>query len=114
VVVPRDLTVFLDAFGNASITADTIDSASADNCSIDTIWLSEYAFTCADSNDNTITLYVKDVSGNVDSATSVVTVLDTVLPTVITQNITVYLDSSGLLSIDPDTIDAGSFDNCAI
>ena len=114
VVIPRNLTVYLDVNGGVTFTADTIDSASSDNCLVDSIWISNDTLSCADSNANNITLFVRDVSGNVDSAISIVTVVDTVLPTVFTRNQTVYLDAAGSLTISPDTLDSNSFDNCNV
>ena len=114
IVNTQHINVYLDASGNTSITAAQIDNGSSDNCAIDTIYLDQYSFTCADSNDNVVTLSVVDVSGNSSTATAIVTVLDTLAPTVATQNITVYLDASGNASITAAQIDNGSSDNCAI
>jgi uncharacterized repeat protein (TIGR01451 family) len=39
---------------------------------------------------------------------------DNIPPTAICQNVTVYLDATGLSHLTPNQIDAGSFDNCSI
>jgi gliding motility-associated-like protein len=57
---------------------------------------------------------ITDVNGNIDSSTAVVTVIDRVLPTVITQDITVQLDVNGQGAIIPGDIDNGSRDNCGV
>ncbi|MEZ4722267.1 MAG: LamG-like jellyroll fold domain-containing protein [Flavobacteriales bacterium] len=109
------MVVYLDSTGSFTITADTIDSASVDNCAIDTIWLSEYAFTCSDTSaQDTVTLYVRDISGNIDSTITLITTLDTLPPVVISKDTTIYLSASGSFTIDTSYINDVSFDNCAI
>ncbi|NQV54041.1 MAG: T9SS type A sorting domain-containing protein, partial [Flavobacteriales bacterium] len=108
-------TVALDASGNASITANELDSASLDNCGIDTLYLSQYTFDCSDTGAfASVWLYAVDFSGNVDSAQASVEIIDSLAPTVITQNLVAYLDASGQVTVTADSADAGSSDNCAI
>ncbi|APG60345.1 LamG domain-containing protein [Christiangramia salexigens] len=59
-------------------------------------------------------LTVTDASGNSSSSTAVVTVVDNIAATVVTQNITVALDENGTATITPEMIDGGSSDNCEI
>ena len=113
-VITQNLTVYLDAAGNASITAAQVDNGSFDNCAIDSLYLDIAAFTCADTSLNTVVLSAIDVNGNSNSAQATVTVLDTIAPTVLTQNLTVYLDAAGNASITAAEVDNGSFDNCII
>lgn len=63
---------------------------------------------------NPVLFTVTDVNGNSSSCTAIVTVVDTVAPTVVCQNITVQLDASGVAFINAANIDAGSFDACGI
>ena len=65
-------------------------------------------FDCSEVGANTVTLTITDVNSNVDSATATVTVMDTLNPNVLTQDITVYLDASGQASITVNDIDNGS------
>ncbi|MEJ5265870.1 MAG: immunoglobulin domain-containing protein, partial [Bacteroidales bacterium] len=56
-----------------------------------------------------------DLHGNKDSVSFTVTLSDTIRPTLITKNITVYLDvNSGAVSIGPSDVNDGSFDNCSL
>ena len=110
----QNLTVQLDANGQGSITAGQVDNGSFDNCAIDTIFLDNYDFTCANVGANTVTLTVVDVNGNVSTCTSTITVQDNINPTAICQNLTVQLDANGQGSITAGQVDNGSFDNCAI
>ncbi len=114
IVITQNITVQLDANGNASITPAQIDNGSTDNCAIATYSLDKTSFDCSNVGTNTVTLTVTDVHSNVSNATAVVTIEDKVVPTVITQNITVQLDPNGNASITPAQIDNGSTDNCAI
>ncbi|MBS9461870.1 gliding motility-associated C-terminal domain-containing protein, partial [Flagellimonas sp. 389] len=112
--VAQDITVQLDATGNASITAADMDNGSTDNCSIASYGLDATAFTCSDVGNNTVTMTVTDPSGNSDTATATVTVRDMISPTVVTQDLTLPLDANGSLSITAkDFIDESS-DNCGI
>jgi gliding motility-associated-like protein len=104
----------LNASGTATITAAQVNNGSFDNCVIDTIVVNRTSFTCSDLGSNTVVLTVTDIYGNVGTATAVVTVVDTVAPIVITQNITVVLDSQGMASITAGMINNGSTDNCGI
>ncbi len=113
-VITQDITVQLDAAGNATITAAQIDNGSTDNCGIATITVSPNTFTCANVGANTVTLTVTDVNGNISTGTAIVTIQDTVLPTVITQDITVQLDAAGNATISATQINNGSTDNCGI
>src|SRR5690606_34256228 len=99
VVVTQNITIQLDAIGNASITAADINNGSTDSCGIASMTLSQYDFDCSHVGDNTVTLTVTDVNGNTDSATAIVTVKDVTDPVVVTQNITIQLDATGNASI---------------
>lgn len=113
-VIAQGSIVFLDSSGIVSILAENIDNGSTDNCGIATRMLSQSSFDCSHVGDNTIYLIISDLSGNVDSASVVVTVLDTIKPKVITQSTVVNLDANGSGSISSADIDNGSTDNCSI
>ena len=112
IVITQNITVQLDASGNVSIVPADVNDGSSDNCMMDTLSLDITDFTCADLGPNTVELTVTDQSGNSASATSEVTVVDSVDPIVVTQDITVQLDASGNVSIVPADVNDGSSDNC--
>ncbi|MFD2563951.1 fibronectin type III domain-containing protein [Aquimarina rubra] len=114
IVVTKNISVSLDNSGMASIVASEINDGSSDNCSISSITVSPDSFNCADVGENTVTLTVTDVNGNSDSNTAIVTVQDTTNPTVLTKDITVSLDNTGMASIVTSDINNGSSDNCSI
>jgi hypothetical protein len=110
----QDITVFLDASGNASITGADLDSGSNDACDFASISPSLSSFTCNEIGANTVSLTVTDNEGNFSVCNSTVTVNDTVSPTAVCQSITAYLDANGNLSIAGSNIDGGSNDACGV
>ncbi|CAK8719582.1 hypothetical protein GKODMF_11175 [Candidatus Electrothrix gigas] len=112
-VITKNITVPLNANGNASISVDDIDNGSTDNCCLGSKSISKSSFTCADVGENTVTLTVTDCNGNSSSAPATVTVVDNIPPVVLTQDVVVYLDDCNA-SITADDINAGSHDACGI
>lgn len=110
----QNITVYLDAAGNASIVPSDVDNGTFDNCALDTLFLSNTQFDCSHIGQNQVQFTAADMSGNSAAATVVVTVEDTVSPVVQTQSATVYVDASGIAVINPSQIDSGSSDNCGI
>jgi hypothetical protein len=109
----RDITVELDLTGNATITADDVDNNSTDNCNIAAIAIDIDSFTCADIGANTVVLTVEDASGNLNTASAVVTVEDNLNPVAVGQDLTLDLSGNPSVSITASQIDNGSLDNCS-
>ncbi|MDP2114658.1 MAG: HYR domain-containing protein, partial [Bacteroidota bacterium] len=63
---------------------------------------------------STETWQATDPSGNVSTCSFTVTVVDNIAPTVVAQNITVQLNSSGTATITAAQVNNGSTDNCGI
>ena len=78
----QNITVQLDASGNATIAAIDVDNGSSDNCSVSSLSLDITDFTCANLGDNTVTLTVTDQSGNSDSLSATVTIADEIAPSI--------------------------------
>ncbi|MFQ5446303.1 MAG: HYR domain-containing protein, partial [Saprospiraceae bacterium] len=110
----QDITIQLDASGNATIMGTQINNGSTDACGIVTLEANPSAFDCSNVGDNVVTLTVTDVNGNVSTCTATVTVEDVTPPVAICQDITVQLDSSGSVTITGAQIDNGSTDTCGI
>jgi hypothetical protein len=110
----QDATVYLDADGNASVTAAQVNNGSYDNCGIQEMSVSPSTFTCADVGPNTVTLTVTDVNGLQSTCTATVTVADNIAPTALCQDVTVYLDADGNASVTAAQVNNGSYDNCGI
>ncbi|WP_221405517.1 collagen-binding domain-containing protein [Roseivirga ehrenbergii] len=112
-VLAKDITVALDANGNANITAAQVDNGSSDNCNL-TLSVDKTSFNCSDLGTQTVTLTGTDANGNSATATTIVTVVDNTAPNVITQDISVSLNASGNAIITAAQINNGSSDNCGI
>jgi hypothetical protein len=112
--VTQDVTVFLDANGAASILSTDIDDGSSDNCSDLSFVVVPTDFDCSHIGNQTVTLTVTDIMGNMSECSATVTVKDTISPTCNTNNITVYLDGNGDASVTASQINNSSSDNCTI
>lgn len=113
-VVTQNITLTLDANGQATTTAAAIDNGTSDNCSLASLSLSQTAFTCADLGNRTVTLTATDGSGNVGTGQAIVRVIDNTPPTLVVQPVTAYLNLSGQVSVPASAYDNGSFDNCTL
>lgn len=112
--VCQDTVVFLDAGGNASITAQSVENGSSDNCGINTISVSQSGFGCADVPSVQVSLTLTDVSGNMATCLAQVRVRDTVPPVAACRDTLIYIDNTGQAILSPSDVDAGSSDNCTI
>ncbi len=109
----KNLTVQLDAFGEAIIVATQLNNLSTDNCSISSYLASQTSFDCTDVGANTVVLTVSDVNGNSSTCNSTVTVQDIYDPVAVCHNIVKYLDATGNVTITGAEVDNGSYDNCS-
>ena len=109
-----DTLVYLDAFGNASITASSVENGSTDNCGISGFSVNRTSFTCTDVPGATVTVTVSDISGNVSSCNAYVRVVDSVAPVAMCHDTTIYIYNTGASTLSPANIDNGSSDNCII
>lgn len=108
----KNITVALDASGNASISGADVDNGSSDNCGIVSRTVTPNTFTCANKGPNTVTLTVKDSSNNTASCTATVTVVDNIPPAITCQsNILVDFDPAVGGAVVTYTAPVG-IDNC--
>ena len=113
----QNINAYLDANGSVTILPSDIDNGTTDNCGLLSLTINRQAsvsVTCAVAGPNVFTLYATDVNGNEDSCQAIVTIIDTIAPTAICQNIDVYLDINGDARLLPSDVDNGSNDNCTI
>lgn len=111
----KNISVYLGANGQVSISASDINDGSSDpDGDPITFSLSNSSFSCSNIGVNNIILTVRDNHGATATCTALVTVVDNTDPTVITQNINAYLDATGNVTITPAQVNNGSYDNCTI
>lgn len=115
IVRTKDFTLELLGSGTNALNARDINDNSYDNCENPTYTLSQQYFDCSDIGTTVVTLTATDSSGNSDSATANVTIVDRVVPNVYcVAPFTLQLDETGNATITAQDIDNNSFDNCAI
>ncbi|MCI5091691.1 HYR domain-containing protein, partial [Phaeodactylibacter sp.] len=112
--VCENITVQLDASGNANITPTDIGSNSTAECGLQSEMLSNNSFGCTDAGPNTVTYTITDVNGDSDGCTVEVTVEDNISPSAVCLNTTVELQSDGTYILqESDVYDpTNSSDNC--
>ncbi|WP_299768629.1 BspA family leucine-rich repeat surface protein [uncultured Dokdonia sp.] len=105
VAVCQPFTLQLDANGMATLNPEDINGGSTDDCNSINLSVSRTTFGCADvGTPQMVTLTVDDGSGNIDTCTAMVTVEDNIAPTINCQDLTVDLDMSGTITLDPATV----------
>lgn len=107
-------TVYLDSSGALEVTYNQIDSASFDACGIDTITLSQLAFSCAHAGDTIdVNFLVEDSSGNKRGTTAKIAVLDTFAPDLQLRTLgNRPLDYYGADTLHIDSVVLSTFDAC--
>lgn len=102
----NNVTVYLDANGNASVNASDIDPGITDNCGIASRLLSQNSFDCSNIGGNNIILTVTDTSNNSSNFPAIVTIKDTIDPK--TPTLADVIGQCDATATVPTTID-----NCA-
>jgi len=112
-----NLTVYLDSTGTYTLSlqdSSTIVGTPIDNCTIDSIHISQVTFDCTDIAFKNVDISIWDQSGNTSICQSIITVVDTISPISICQDITTHLDNTGNANIDVSQVDNTSSDACGI
>ena len=102
-------TIQLDANGQAILTAASINNGSSDACGMDTISISPSEFDCSNVGENTVTLTVTDVNGNVSTCTTIVTIESSSIPVITCTDFILELGMDGTALLTPE--DIGSYLN---
>ncbi len=108
----KNVTLNLNATGQATLTIAQVNNGSFDNCGIVAFGLSQTIFSCANVGNNNVTLSGRDQGFNQGQCTAVVTVIDPILPVAKCKNLTANLGSNGTVTVAASTVDNGSSDNC--
>ncbi|MEO1628434.1 MAG: T9SS type A sorting domain-containing protein, partial [Bacteroidota bacterium] len=117
VVNCRDITLVLDGTGTASITADSIDNGSFDQCgSIAQLQISQSSFGCADIGNNVVVLTATDNHGNVATCAANVEVVGNVPATIVNNSIcqgdSLVIDGTAYKTAGPHTITLTAANGC--
>jgi hypothetical protein len=113
--VCQNITVFLGATGQVTVVPAEIDGGSTDNCANPTLTINNqpsFVYTCNDIGVNNAVLTVSDASSNSAFCVADVTVLDTTRPVArCRNNLNVFINAGGTVSVSPAQIDSLSSDN---
>jgi hypothetical protein len=113
----RDITVYLDSLGNAEIPVDLADAGSFDDIRIARLFSSSASLACADlpagqnSIDLILYLYACD-HYQCDSASFILTLIDSISPKVDLKKYSANLDASGQLQVQVYDFVSSMQDNC--
>ena len=113
----HNLTISLDASGNASIIPEDIASPVDDNCGLITLVSAvPNTFNCTNVGANTVVLTYTDNNGNNQTCNSTVTVVDDIAPVIHCISVyTLQLDGTGNGTLTVGNVtDAASTDACGI
>lgn len=108
----KNITVYLDANGNASITPSEIDDRSTDACGIKSYTLDKTTFNCSNKGTNTVILTVTDNNDNTSTCTATVNVVDDLPPIITSITATPQAIWPSDRKMKPVTVSIASTDNC--
>ncbi|NEN23197.1 T9SS type A sorting domain-containing protein [Cryomorpha ignava] len=114
VAIAKSQTIYLNGDGEAVLNPADLDNGSTDNCAVESFTASKTLFNCSDLGMNSVVLSASDMSGNSGSAATQVEVLDNTAPTVVVENIDVFLNEDGEAFIVPADVEVSASDNCQI
>ncbi len=106
-----DKTIYLDSMGNASITAGDMVTYTNDACGLADTVLEKNSFSCSDGEHIDINVTLFDISGNKTDKKAIITISDTISPTLVTNNFTVSL-SNNSDTINFSDVVISATDNC--
>ena len=105
----------LNENGTTFLYTETLDDGSFDNCSPAIIQHDSIVFTCANQGSNTVTMTVTDSAGNSSQCSTLIFIKDKMIPiAVCAENVGIKLDALGHVTLAPEDVDNGSYDNCSI
>ncbi len=82
VVLTQNISIQLNANGQATVVPQDVDNGSTDDCQIFSYSLNQTDFDCTDLGANTVTLSVTDIGNNTATGTAIITVEETTPPTI--------------------------------
>ncbi|MFN6378327.1 MAG: gliding motility-associated C-terminal domain-containing protein [Flavobacteriales bacterium] len=113
-MVCNNIPAPLTTEGTINISVAQIDGGSFDACNIVETTISKDEFDCSNIGANQVMLTAIDANGNSNTCLATITVVDQIMPTAQCNDIEIELTNDGTISISPDQINNGSFDNCSI
>ncbi len=113
VITCHNIDLFLDENGQALLRPEMIAIIESENCGINTMTVDRAKFSCAEVGKQNVQVTVKD-NTNVASCSATVTVIDTIVPRITANTVTLTIDNSGKALLTDALLSAISFDACGI
>lgn len=111
----QDITVELNESGTAFISTSAIVASKSDNCTFASENSDILNYDCSDAGKSyTISHTVSDKTGNSQSCSAKVTIIDLVKPKAKCKNVEVSVNEQGFAMITAEDVDNGSADACGI
>lgn len=114
-LVVTDVTLKLNAEGEAFLQASDVVTRATDNCTIADTIVSKNNFDCSDIGTPVlIDVTLTDASGNKSVKQATITVEDNIQPILEVQDITIDINESGSVFISASDVVIGATDNCTL
>ncbi len=114
VAVCKDVTLFLDETGHATLSPEDVDGGSGDNCENTSLAVNITGFDCNYLGYNTVVLTVTDNSGNTANCIAGVTVVDILPPQIALIPDVEVVTEAGVCETAIDYPHPYVYDNCEI
>ena len=110
----NNVNVYLDANGEATLTAAEVGMVTFSNCTIQELVLNQTEFTCDNLGENVVSLTAHTSSGIPISCSAMITVLDTISPALEVQDMEYQIPDEGIIEIVLEDFVVEMYDNCGI
>lgn len=107
-VLTQNVVLYLDANGQATLSADQVNAGSTDNCGISQMGLSQTQFDCSQTGNQSVQLIVVDVNGHIGAASANIEVIDNQHPELICPDDILATNCDGVVNYALPTVS----DNC--
>ncbi|MBE0649149.1 MAG: HYR domain-containing protein [Bacteroidales bacterium] len=114
ITCPANITVNATNMVDCFVEVIYPEPVATDNCQLPTVELTSglASGSLFPVGETTVTYTATDGNNNATSCSFTVTVVDATPPVAVCQNIDIYLDEAGNVTLSPDQVDGGSYDNC--
>lgn len=114
ITCPQDITAYVTPSEGCYAIVNYDLPVATDNCELISLELASGGASGSlfPVGVNTVTYIATDASLNTSECSFTITVVDNLQPTAVCQNINIYLDEFGSVTLTPEEVDGGSYDNC--
>ncbi|WP_378179122.1 HYR domain-containing protein [Aquimarina sp. SS2-1] len=110
----QNVTLQLDENGELVLTEAVINLGSENNAPTNIVTIVPDVLDCSNIGDNEITLTLTNVIGNTTNCTAIVTIEDTLAPTIQCRDLSIQLDDNNRATLAVEDLLIDSVDNCTV